>query len=230
MKISMLGHSGFLVEGNRACLVFDLFTDEKGILDELPIGKKDTIFFVSHAHSDHYNKKIFSLAQGGSVAYVLDSGVKPAKAANVTLMKKGDSAEIFGALVRAFGSTDMGLSFLVEFEGKTIFHAGDLNDWYWEEESTPEELLHDEGWFLREIEPLQDARPDVAFLPVDARLGGHALRGPLHFARAMQPELIVPMHLAGGYNLPGELAEALQDEKLKIEVAELFHPGDTMQV
>lgn len=30
----------------------------------------------------------------------------------------------------AAGSTDSGVSWIVETEGKRIFHAGDLNNWY----------------------------------------------------------------------------------------------------
>ena len=32
--------------------------------------------------------------------------------------------------VWALGSTDSGVSWIVETEGKCIFHAGDLNNWY----------------------------------------------------------------------------------------------------
>ncbi|MEI3154718.1 MAG: hypothetical protein V8S95_06185 [Odoribacter sp.] len=42
--------------------------------------------------------------------------------------------------IKAFGSTDIGISFLIDIDNIRIFHAGDLNNWHWEEESTPEEI------------------------------------------------------------------------------------------
>ncbi len=41
------------------------------------------------------------------------------------------------AFIRAYGSTDLGVSFYVEAEGKRFFHAGDLNDWHWNQEVPP---------------------------------------------------------------------------------------------
>ena len=39
--------------------------------------------------------------------------------------------------VKAYGSTDAGVSFLVTTSGgRKIFHAGDLNDWHWQDDSS----------------------------------------------------------------------------------------------
>jgi L-ascorbate metabolism protein UlaG (beta-lactamase superfamily) len=230
MRISLLGHSGFIAEGEKTCLVFDFFTDSENLTDKLPAGSKNIVFFASHAHRDHFNKKIFDWAGKGNVGYVLGQGIQKGKAANTTVLDKGGSAEILGVAVKAYGSTDEGVSFLVECEGKTLFHAGDLNDWYWEDESTRAELKHDEQWFLDELAPLQSTQPDVAFLPVDGRLGRHALRGPLHFVRSMQPRHVIPMHLCGGVGLPAELRKRLAEENLGAKVAELIRPGDNIEI
>lgn len=230
MRITLLGHSGFLAEGEKTCLVFDYFTDNAGIVKKLPFGRKDVVFFASHAHRDHFNRDIFGFAGRGNVGYVLGEGIPKGGRKDAVVLEKGRSAEMLGVTVNAYGSTDEGVSFLVEAEGVKLFHAGDLNDWYWEEESTEEELRHDEQWFLDELKPLADASPDVAFVPGDARLGRHALRGPMSFARAMKPKRIALMHLTGGYRLPGELRQALIREGLGIEVLELVRPGDTIAI
>ena len=39
-----------------------------------------------------------------------------------------------GVKIKAFGSTDIGISFLVSVDGVDIFHAGDLNWWHWWDE------------------------------------------------------------------------------------------------
>ena len=36
--------------------------------------------------------------------------------------------------IQAFKSTDQGVAFLASLEGRTIYHAGDLNNWVWEGE------------------------------------------------------------------------------------------------
>jgi L-ascorbate metabolism protein UlaG (beta-lactamase superfamily) len=228
MKVSLLGHSGFIVEGGRSCLVFDCYTDEAGLVATLPFGSKNIVFFVSHAHSDHFNRRIFDWAGAGRVRYVLGTGVPAVRLPNADVLGKGQRIEASGITVQAFGSTDDGVSFLVQCEGKKIFHAGDLNDWYWEKESAPDELERGERWFLDEIAPLADTMPDVAFLPVDGRLGRQALRGPLHFARVLRPQLIVPMHLCGGKGLPKKLTERLAEETIKAKVASLLRPGDSI--
>lgn len=230
MKITLLGHSGFLVEGDSACLVFDLFTDAEGLVDKLPFGIKPVLFFASHSHGDHYNKRILDFAGQENVGYVLGEGIRKPSAAKAVVMGKGQAAEMLGVKVRAFGSTDAGVSFLVELDGKKLFHAGDLNDWYWEEESTAKELLRDEQRFLDELALLENAAPDVAFFPVDARLGRHALRGALHFARIVKPGQIVPMHLCGGLDLPRELAQKLAEEGLVAKAASIAEPGDNIEI
>lgn len=230
MQLTLLGHSGFLVEGDTACLVFDCYTDELGLVGKLPFGRKKVLFFASHAHSDHYNRKILNYADAGEVAYVLGHGIAMPRKGAAVILGKGQSTELLGIPVRAFGSTDTGVSFLLELEGKRLFHAGDLNDWYWEDESTAEELAHDEQWFLDEIAPLADSAPDVAFFPVDARLGKHAIRGALHFARAARPAVIVPMHLSGGKGLPWELNQRLAAEGLDARAAQITRPGDSITI
>jgi L-ascorbate metabolism protein UlaG (beta-lactamase superfamily) len=99
--------------------------------------------------------------------------------------------------VKTYGSTDIGVSFLVTACGLTIFHAGDLNDWYWEEESTPEELLQDEENYLKIIRKLAGHKIDVAFIPEDPRLKHNAGRGVAHFKKIVAPEKIIPMHFPG---------------------------------
>lgn len=60
MKITYLGHSGFLVETKEHYLLFDYYT---GKLPAFLPEKKLTVF-VSHSHQDHYNKEIFALQCG----------------------------------------------------------------------------------------------------------------------------------------------------------------------
>ena len=52
MRITYLGHSGFLAETKEHYLLFDYYT---GKLPVFSPEKKLTVF-VSHCHQDHYNE------------------------------------------------------------------------------------------------------------------------------------------------------------------------------
>jgi L-ascorbate metabolism protein UlaG (beta-lactamase superfamily) len=88
----------------------------------------------------------------------------------------------------------------VEAEGKLIFHAGDLNIWYWEGEPE-EENLWQEKTYLEEIRKIKEAVGDrvidLAFLPLDVRLESHAPDGFLAFLSEIPLKLAVPMHYWG---------------------------------
>ena len=83
--------------------------------------------------------------------------------------------------VEAFGSTDIGNSYLLQTGGKTIFHAGDLNAWVWKDESTPQIAQH-------------TTAIDVAMFPVDPRLGTDFWTGAQIFVHKFKVGLFIPMH------------------------------------
>ena len=197
MRITCIGHSGFLIELDKLNLIFDYFTDEKNIITPEIFDGKKTCVFVSHNHNDHYNKKIFDWAGYGDVVYVLENDCK----ADISVLRigEGDELSVFDGeiQVKAYGSTDEGVSFLVHVGGLVIFHAGDLNDWYWEDELSEEELAEWEENYLRIIRSLAGAKIDVAFMPEDPRLGVYARRGIEHFEKIVAPGRIIPMHFPG---------------------------------
>ena len=186
-KITCIGHSGFLIELPEYNLIFDYYTDKTGVLTPEIFKHKRTLVFVSHGHHDHYNAQIFDWRKWGDIIYVLESSVGGVpQDVDAIRLREGDSLDILnGAVsVRAYGSTDEGVSFLVGACGLAIFHAGDLNDWYWEDESTPEELTADEQSYLQIIRQLAGRHIDIAFLPEDPRLGRNAGRGIQHFKKS----------------------------------------------
>ena len=102
----------------------------------------NTIIFISHSHSDHFDNDIFRLMdQAENIQYVFSSDVKVKNSKDNYYFIDPDEEIKLGSLsVRTFGSTDQGVSYLVNADNTNIFHAGDLNWWYWYYESTPEEL------------------------------------------------------------------------------------------
>ena len=200
MKITCIGHSGFLVELSSCNLIFDYYTDNSNVITPEIFGKK-TFVFVSHAHADHYSRKIFGWDELGDVTYILESDcIIPWNAPDdIIKISEGESISLREgfALVTAFGSTDIGVSFLVNIDGLNIFHAGDLNCWYWEDESTPEELEADEKSYLDIIKGIAGHKIDIAFMPEDPRLGKHSGRGIKQFEEFVAPKRIIPMHFSG---------------------------------
>lgn len=67
MKITYIGHSGFFVEMEDACFLFDYY---KGTIPETD-GNKKMYVFVSHRHHDHYNEEIFRLQENSGIYNIL---------------------------------------------------------------------------------------------------------------------------------------------------------------
>ncbi|MCL2513085.1 MAG: MBL fold metallo-hydrolase [Oscillospiraceae bacterium] len=198
VEITCIGHSGFLVELPGHNLIFDYFTDKKRIITPEIFKNKKTCVFVSHRHFDHYNKDIFRWNGWGDIVYVLDSGCSAPKSDNIIFVSVGGGIDVFDDVnVKTYGSTDEGVSFLVKTGGFTIFHAGDLNDWYWEGESTPEELVLYENNYINIIKQLAGIKIDAAFVPEDPRLGRNSGRGVRLFKEIVAPAKIIPMHFSG---------------------------------
>lgn len=201
MEITCTGHSGFLVGLPKYNLVFDYYTDKNKVVSPEIFQNKKTCVFVSHSHFDHYSKKIFGWASFGEIVYAVDSGCKIPEGTGATVIKVKEGMEysVFGGGIdiKTYGSTDAGVSFLVSAGGFAVFHAGDLNDWYWEDESTPEELAKDEADYIEIVKKLAGQKIDAAFIPEDPRLKQNAGRGIKHFKEIVNPKKIIPMHFPG---------------------------------
>lgn len=126
--------------------------------------------------------------------------------------------------VKAFDSTDEGLSYLVEMDGIRIFHAGDLNNWHWREESTPREIEEAERDFQQVMETMRGEKVDVAFFPVDPRLGMMFDAGPNYFAMVVKPRLMIPMHFWERAEVIREYAR--RSRSPQTEIIAMTTPGD----
>lgn len=198
MTIDYLGHSGFLVETAEQLLLFDYFRGDLSLLEQKPTDKP-LFVFASHAHSDHFNPQIFSLAgRGRSVKYVLSFDIKgnPAAPAETDAVYLGadESRELPGlGTVRTLLSTDEGVAFLIDTGRETLFHAGDLHWWDWEGEDSLW-LAEQERVFKREIGKLAGLRLDAAFVVLDDRLEGSFAKGAAWLLTVCRPAHVFPMH------------------------------------
>lgn len=171
-------------------------------------------FLVSHHHKDHFNREIFSYAQklknvryiiskdtARSVNYLIKegstySGRLKVERSQVCVLKPGESVRNDHVSVHAFGSTDIGNSYIVEVDEKILFHAGDLNAWVWKDESTVEEVekaLNDYENILKTIKA-RFPYIDYAMFPVDARIGRDFWEGARRFVWMLDVKYFIPMH------------------------------------
>ena len=134
MTLTYIFHSGFVLETDSAILVFDYWLDPSRVMPSVLKKQKPLYVFSSHFHEDHFTKEIFewrNLRQ--DITYILSKDILRRRRANkedadVWLAKGGTWMDECIA-VWALGSTDSGVSWIVETEGRRIFHAGDLNNW-----------------------------------------------------------------------------------------------------
>ncbi len=211
MKITYLGHSGFAAELSECVLLFDYY---RGELPEWP-ASKTLLIFASHAHQDHFNWKILQLGErypsrryffGNDIRlgekWMRQKGLDPSEKRRVTKLAGGRTVELEegGALVRvsALASTDSGVAFVVETEGKRIYHAGDLNWWHWDGEPEEENAWMEEH-YKKEIDRLAGQRFDAAFVPLDPRLGEQFGLGMDYFLEKTEGDAVFPMHLWEDY-------------------------------
>lgn len=208
MKLTYIYHSGFAIEGDELTVIIDYFRDTPDKLVTGTLLKRPGALYVlaSHAHGDHFNKRILEWKQERpDIRYILSHDILEAGKAregDAVYLDKFDIYEDSLIRVQAFGSTDIGVSFLIRTEGKRIFHAGDLNNWHWRDESTPEESAGYETAFLKEINELarNTDRLDLAMFPIDPRLGSEYMRGAQQFIDMIAVDWFVPMHFGAAYN------------------------------
>lgn len=198
LNITFLAHSGFAVETDTKVLVFDYFKDPAGKVESYAKGDKPLWFFVTHWHEDHFNPRIADFA-AHTAHYVLNDGVtlEDVDVKKMQTMRLYDTIHMEDATITQYGSTDEGGSFLVETDGFSIFHAGDLNWWHWLGD-TDENNAEAKGNFDREMKKLAGLSVDVAFFPVDARLEGAREWGVKGFLDKVHVnKLLVSMHHFG---------------------------------
>ncbi len=206
MQITYIGHSGFLAELEQTLLLFDYY---EGTLPVLPQEKK-LFVFSSHHHPDHFNPKIFRLAETrNNTLFLLSNDIQksrvPKEQQALTLhLKPNESVELENLCVRTLKSTDEGVAFLVKAKGKTLYHAGDLNDWRWNGESESRNRQMNAN-FRKYMEPLRGMHIDAAFIPLDPRQEDYYSLGLDYFLSLTAPgrdtDRIYPMHCWEDYTI-----------------------------
>lgn len=209
MKAYYIAHSGFALETEDKVFIFDYVEGE--LPDVSP--KKHWYVFASHVHGDHFSEKIFQLKQGmDNILFLLSSDIPQEKTEktlrnHMIFMKPWEKIMVDGMWVETLKSTDEGVAFLLTLpDGQTIYHAGDLNDWIWEEETKEWNEKMEKSYDMI-LEKLKGRHIHFAFVPVDPRLKTHACDGAEHLLERVKVDRIIPMHCWENYGIIDELKE-----------------------
>lgn len=236
MKITYIHHSGFLAETNQALLLFGF---AGGILPPLDPAKT-LVVFVSHRHEDHFNPDIFTLADSHPhTVYVLSDDIwqnrVPEKHFSRThFIDPGRMihlAEGGGILIHTFRSTDEGVAFLVEAGGKTIYHAGDLNDWQWNGESLSWNHTMKAN-YQKELETIHRLGiiPDAAMVPLDGRQEDLFYLGLHEFMCQVGAGMVFPMHFWNDFSVIDRLKSLECSDSYRDKIAEIQTEGQSFEI
>ncbi|MBP2649813.1 MAG: hypothetical protein H6Q74_638 [Firmicutes bacterium] len=234
VKIVYLFHSGYAVEIGERLFIFDYFQPEPmpegnltdGVITTEYLKTKSKIYvLVSHNHPDHYDSMILEWAKSiPDITYIISSDVQ-IDGKHCKIMNPYEEWQQDGVGVKTFGSTDEGLSFLVEVDGLKIFHAGDLNWWHWKGD-TKANQERAEAMFKAEVDKIASQAIDIVFFPVDQRLEEFYCIGAEYFAAKLHPALLVPMHFGDVLGTTKAFAEKMKNTSLV--TVEITHRGQTI--
>lgn len=235
MTLTYIFHSGFALETTSAILVFDYWLDPADVIGRILKSDKHLYVFASHFHEDHFSRHILEWRkQKPDITYILSKDIMRHRRtrqdeADVWLAKGGfwqdKNLEVY-----ATGSNDSGVSWVVSIEGKLIFHAGDLNNWYarflaedsgeiiYSEEMDEEvDPVQEEKHFLGELKDIRKITSsfDLVMFPVDGRIGNGYTRGGRQFLERFQVGMFVPMHfVVSGFESAWRMKEFTDIKKI----------------
>lgn len=250
MTLTYIFHSGFVLEAEQSILVFDYWKDPANAMVSVLQSQKPLYVFSSHFHEDHFTREIFEwIKQKENVTYILSKDIlrhrRAAKNESNVWLAKGASWSDERLSISALGSTDSGVSWIVETEGKRIFHAGDLSNWYarFLPDAVPGQMVYSEEFeeyidpiahekrFLGELKDIRKKADsfDLVMFPVDGRIGNGYTLGGRQFIERFKVGLFVPMHfVASGFESAWRMKE--YTDKKDIPLWEITREGETREI
>ena len=231
LTITYIHHSAFLVEMPSLCLLFDYF---QGDLPDIPTDKPLYVL-ASHRHGDHFSEIIFELAdRHPNVTFLLSSDIWKKRVPETLLehthfLKPHTIWNDELLTVETYKSTDEGVAFWCKADGKDIYHAGDLNHWYWEGE--------DEKWntdmtaaYRKEVEFMRGRTADIAFLPLDPRQEQHFYLGIDDFMKVVDVKTIFPMHFWEQFDVAARLKALPCSALYRDRIVEIERSGQSFTI
>lgn len=242
MKMTYIGHSGVALQWENCNWVIDYYT---GKMPELEKDKR-LFVFSSHSHGDHFNPEVFSIFRDFSdVIYILSFDIeKKIESGRYNLTDKQreninyleanrqysfDDGSGKNIEVETFLSTDEGIAFLIKYDGKTVYHAGDLHWWAWpENEKEYDEWM--KNTYLGEIEKMRGEKIDLAFVPVDERIQQNVFLGADAFMRTADVKMMYPIHMFGKFGLTKKFRENDMSLPYREKIMDIDYDGQQFNI
>ena len=224
MKITFIEHSGFMVEMEHTVLLFDYYHGKIPTFDK----NKMLYVFVSHSHADHYNPVIWELKeQYEKVQYIISDDVKTKE--NALRMKPHEKKQISEMTVETLKSNDIGVAYIVEVEGKVIYHAGDLNWWHWNGESDAFNNMIKKQ-YTSEISKIKGVSIDIGFVPVDPRLEDKYILAIDYLMQNVDIKHVFPMHFWQDYAIYNKLMGDPRTKEYRERIEKITKPGQVFKL
>ena len=241
MNVLFIHHSCFVVELDTKVLVFDYFNGERiggyHFGGKLPVYDEDTpmYFFASHKHQDHFDMDIYRLANRyENIHYIISKdaklspnflkkhGIDPAIREKITYVTNNEEYLVDDVKIRTYLSTDAGVAFAVEADGKHIYHAGDLHNWTWEGAGDLVNGKMERG-YKHQIGQMADTYFDVACVVLDPRLEQHKFKGFDYFMKNVSAKYVFPMHCWQDYSIIDEYLSRISNPAFTGRIMHIDH-------
>lgn len=248
MRVIFIHHSCFVVEVDEKVLIFDYFKGDRvpgyrfgGVLPEY---EADTPVFVfaSHSHKDHFDMDvlrwtekyhnihyIFSKDTKMSPNFLKKHGINPAVRDKILYVGPNASYEVEDVKIETYRSTDAGVAFLVETNGVSLYHAGDLNNWKWDGAG---ELVNGamETNYKIQIRKLENKNINLAFVPLDPRQGQYEDLGMDYFLRHTNAEYVFPMHMWQDYRGITRYLKKISNHRMAERIVEIERENQVFDI
>ena len=241
MIVTYVYHSCCAIEFDSFSIIIDYYKDAfengKGWVKDYLLKKEMPLYVLcTHSHADHFNQEVLKWDKKKSdITYIFSKEIEDTfketlKEDKVHYLDKLQLFEDENLSIKAFGSTDAGASFYIQHKDKKIFHAGDLNNWHWNEEASKENSLVYENQYICELELVAEEvkKLDIAMFPIDPRLGKDFMLGGEQFVNKIKTDNLLPLHFGDNYELIKQfepIAKAANCNLLHLE-----HTGQSFKI
>lgn len=248
MRVIFIHHSCFLIEVDEKVLIFDWFSGDRvkgyAFRGQIPQYEPDTpvYVFASHKHRDHFDMDVLKWEKYyKNIHYIFSKDCKMTKR---FLERHGYDAEILKKIlyvspcssyhvddieIETLRSTDAGVAFYVKTNGAAFYHAGDLNNWKWEGAG---DLVNGamEHSYKTQIKRIADKDMNLAFVPMDPRLGVNQFLGFDYFLKNTNAEYIFPMHMWQNYEGINAYIRRISNKGMAERIVPVRHENEEFDI
>jgi len=223
--VTYLGHSAWIVETIKSFFIFDYDKPPKknSLVDLSKLQGKPTYFFSTHSHGDHYSKRLNQEVSRHANMKFITGDFKTVFDNSIAIQPR-KSLTIDDIFILTAASTDLGVCYLINNKGFSVFHSGDLANWP-DNEQTPVDYFKEIDFIASKANSV-----DIAFIPVstfDWYQDPCLLEGAFYAINKLNPRVVFPMHANGRESLYKKFAKHAADKGITNTIVCMNNPGDT---